>query len=88
MTIASEKDLFRKFRDLVRKGLLGIEDALRPFATNAADFYQLGRKGRIAEGKDADILILDEDLGLDTVIAGGRTMMRGGKLLVRGTFSA
>ena len=88
LTVASEKDLFRKFRDLVRKGLLGIEDAIRPFATNPADFYRFGRKGRIAEGKDADILILDEDLGLDTVIAGGRTMMRGGKLLVRGTFSA
>lgn len=88
LTVASEKDLFRKFRDVVRKGLLGVEDALRPFATNPADFYRLGRKGRIAEGKDADILILDEDLGLDTVIAGGRTMMRDGKLLVHGTFRA
>jgi beta-aspartyl-dipeptidase (metallo-type) len=88
LTVASEKDLFRKFRDLVRKGLLSIEDAVRPFATNAADFYRLGRKGRIAEGKDADLLILDEDLGLDTVIAGGRTMMMDGNLLAHGTFRA
>jgi len=88
LTVSSEKDLYRKFRDLVLKGLLGIEDALRPFATNAAEFYRLARKGRIAEGKDADILICDTGLGLETVIAGGRTMMRDGKLLARGTFRA
>jgi beta-aspartyl-dipeptidase (metallo-type) len=88
LTVASESDLFRKFRDVVRKGLLGIEEAVRPFATNAADFYRLGLKGRISEGKDADLLILDNDLGLDAVIAGGRAMMRDGKLLARGTFRA
>jgi len=88
LTIASQRDLFRKFRDVVRKGLLKLEDALRPFATNAADFYKLGRKGRIAEGRDADVLILNENLDLDTVIAGGRRMMEGGKVIARGTFSA
>ena len=88
LTIASQRDLFRKFRDVVRKGLLKLEDALRPFATNAADFYKLARKGRIAEGLDADVLILNENLELDTVIAGGRPMMEGGKVIARGTFSA
>ncbi len=88
LTIASEKDLFRKFRDLVLKGLLPLEEALLPFATNPADFYKLARKGRIAEGMDADLLILDEGLGLDAVFARGRAMMRDGKLLARGTFRA
>ncbi len=88
LTIASEHDLFRKFRDLVRKGLLKLEEALWPFATNSADFYKLVRKGRIAEGLDADILILNKNLELDTVIAGGRRMMEDGKVIARGTFSA
>jgi beta-aspartyl-dipeptidase (metallo-type) len=88
LTIASQKDLFRKFLDVVRKGLLKLEDALRPFATNATDFYKLARKGRIAEGLDADVLILNENLELDTVIAGGRRMMENGKVIARGTFSA
>ena len=88
LTIASQRDLFRKFRDVVRKGLLKLEDALRPFATNGADFYKLARKGRIAEGRDADVLILNENLELDAVIAGGRLMMEDGKVIARGTFSA
>jgi beta-aspartyl-dipeptidase (metallo-type) len=88
LTIATEKDLFRKFRDLVGEKVLEIEDALRPFSTNAAEFYKLGRKGRVAEGMDADLLLLTEDLELDTVIAGGRMMMRDGRLTVKGTFAS
>ena len=88
LTIATEKDLFRKFRDLVRKKILGVEDALRPFSANAAEYYKLGRKGRIAEGMDADLLLLTEDLSLDAVISRGRIMMEGGRLAVRGTFGS
>ena len=29
------------------------------------------KKGRIAEGFDADLLIVDEDMEIDTVIIGG-----------------
>ena len=64
LTIATETDLLRKLRDVVRKGLLPLETALRIFSTNAADFYKLGRKGRIEPGRDADLLVLDGDLGL------------------------
>ena len=88
LTIATEKDLLRKFRDIVRNGLLPLETALRIFATNAADFYKLGRKGRIEPGRDADILVLDGGLGLADVFARGRRMMASGRLLARGTFSA
>ena len=88
LTIATEKDLLRKFREVVRKGLLPLETAVRIFATNAADFYKLGRKGRIEPGRDADLLVLDGDLGLVDVFARGRRLMASGRLLARGTFSA
>ncbi len=88
LTIATEKDLLRKFREVVSKGLLPLEAAVRVFATNAADFYKLGRKGRIDPGRDADLLVLDGDLGLVDVFARGRRMMASGRLLARGTFSA
>ena len=87
LTVATEKDLLRKLREIVRNGLLPLEEAVRLFSTNAADFYKLGRKGRIEPGRDADLLLVDRDLGLVDVFARGRRLMAGGKLLVRGTFS-
>ena len=60
-----------------------LETAVRIFSTNAADFYKLGRKGRVEPGRDADVLVLDGDLGLVDVFALGKRLMAGGKLLVR-----
>jgi len=88
LTIAAERDLLRKFREIVRKGLLPLDAAVRIFSTNAADFYKLGGKGRIEPGRDADLLVLDGGLGLVDVFARGRRMMAAGRLLARGTFSA
>ncbi len=87
LTIATEKDLLRKLREVVQSGLLPLESAVRVFATNAADFYKLGSKGRIEPGRDADLLVLDGGLGLVDVFARGRRMMASGRLLARGTFS-
>jgi beta-aspartyl-dipeptidase (metallo-type) len=88
LDIATEKDLLRKFRDLLRTGLLPPETAARVFSTNAADFYKLAKKGRIEPGRDADLILLDGDSGLTDVFARGRRLMAGGQLVVRGTFSA
>lgn len=87
LTVATEKDFFRKFRDLVLRKVLPLDKAVRLFSTNAADFYKLDRKGRIEPGRDADLVLVDEDLILTDVLARGKRMMSGGRLLVRGTFS-
>ena len=88
LTIASERDLLRKFRDLVAKKTLTLGEAVRLFSTNAAEFYKLGKKGRIGPGRDADLIIVGGDLGLSDVFARGRRMMAGGRLVARGTFSS
>ena len=87
LTIATERDLFRKFIEIVRRAILPVETAVRVFSTNAADFYRLEKKGRIEAGRDADLIILDKDLALRDVFARGRRMIAGGRLLARGTFS-
>jgi len=87
LTVATEKDFIRKFRDLVLKNVLPLDKAVRLFSTNAAGFYKLAGKGRIAPGADADLILVDKDLALHDVFARGRRMMSGGRLLARGTFS-
>jgi beta-aspartyl-dipeptidase (metallo-type) len=78
----------RKLGEVVRKGLLPLEAAVRIFSTNAADFYKLGGKGRIEPGRDADLLVLDGDFRPIEVFARGRRMMAGGRVVARGTFGA
>lgn len=86
LTIATQKTLFKKFRSLVGRTILTLEQAAQLFAANPAHFYKLHQKGEIKEGKDADLILLDQDLNLTDVIAKGRIMMTGGKLLAKGTF--
>jgi len=47
-----------------------------------------GRKGSLGPGMDADIVLLDRDLNIRTVMAKGRLMMHEGEILVKGTFES
>ena len=46
------------------------------------------RKGRVAEGADADLVLLDDRLRVVSVYARGRLMVDGGEPVVRGWFEA
>jgi beta-aspartyl-dipeptidase (metallo-type) len=87
LTIARQEALFVTFRSLIRRKILAMEEAAALFATNPATFYKLGQKGQVAEGKDADLVLLDADLNLRGVFCRGAEMMSQGRLLARGTFS-
>lgn len=64
--------LFRDVRRLVREGGLSWRDALAPATVNPARVLRLDRKGRIAPGLDADLVLLDADDRIARVMAGGR----------------
>jgi len=87
LTIATQRDLLRTLQSLLRRQLIGIEDAARLFSANAAAFYKLSAKGEVKPGKDADLAVFDSDWELSEVFALGRRLMAGGKVTASGTFS-
>jgi beta-aspartyl-dipeptidase (metallo-type) len=65
-----------------------LEQALPPFTANPAALLRLPRKGRLAAGMDADLVVLDGKGGIDDVMARGRWHLRRKQLLVSGPFEA
>lgn len=80
------KTIFNEFVDLVVKENLPLEQALLPVTANPATILKLPGKGRVAEGGDADLVMLDKDYRIVHCLARGRFMVRDSKLIARGTF--
>lgn len=80
--------LHREVRDAIRQEGVPIESALKVATSNPARALKLARKGRIDVGKDADLVLLDDQLEVDTVMARGQLMIKDKERLVKGTFEA
>ena len=77
--------ILQTLREIVGEGLSW--DRAAAFSTrNPADLLGLAHKGRIAEGADADLLLLTPDGDVDRVWAKGRLMVAEGRPVVRGHF--
>ena len=63
-----------------------LERVLPAFTVNPARCLMLKRKGRIAAGFDADLVVLDDDGGIQDVMARGKWHVRGGRPVIRGAF--
>ena len=78
--------LLAEIKELVSLGH-SMQDVLPLFTSNVADALKISKqKGRLNDGLDADILILNEDLSLYGVIAKGEVLMEGEKILKLGTY--
>ena len=60
--------------------------ALAPFTTNVADLLKLSHKGRLQQGKDADMVVLDKHNNITDVMARGRWHKRHGQTQIFGTY--
>jgi beta-aspartyl-dipeptidase (metallo-type) len=78
--------LYEEIRDAIIDEKIPMEKALRIITSNVADNLCLRQKGYLEETKDADIVMLDKELNIDTVIAMGKVMIYQKEIKVKGTF--
>jgi beta-aspartyl-dipeptidase (metallo-type) len=80
--------LFNEVRDLVIEEGLPVDVAIRPVTSTVADKYKMTDKGRVDVGKDADLLVVEDDLTLRAVYARGKLMVKDGEVIIRGTYES
>lgn len=83
---ASPRSLYEALCDIVQRKILPLSDALRLITTNPAASLKLPRKGKVCEGYDADIAVLDNEMKIRHVFAKGRCMVRDYQVVVKGVF--
>ena len=86
MGMGQSSCLMKEVRECVNKAGIPLEIAIKAITANPARVLKLANKGHVAEGMDADLCILKEDLAIDTVIAMGRVMVQDGEPIVKGAF--
>lgn len=76
--------------DTIRVGVaehgLALAELLPLFTRNVAKLLRLSGKGELSVGAAADLVVLDEALEVETVIARGRWLVRDAAPIVRGPF--
>ena len=86
LTYASPKYLHLTIQSLVGRGL-PLEEALKMVTSTPADLLaKKGKKGCVAEGADADLLVLGENLKIESLFMRGKTAILNGQVLMKGRF--
>ena len=78
--------LFEAVKQAVQQQGIPLETAIRTITSTPAACLQLDRKGMLRPGADADLVILDGDLAIESVLAKGAFLMQDHQLRQTGTF--
>jgi beta-aspartyl-dipeptidase (metallo-type) len=70
--IGSCTSLLTEVKDAVNQENIPLEVAIKVITQNPATMFQLDGKGSLARGDDADMVFLDKDLSIKSVMANGR----------------
>lgn len=85
--VASTYTLYEQFVSTVLEYDFSLEEVIPIVTSNTATALELKHKGRIQQGNDADLLLLNKkDLSISHVIAKGKQMVKNGEVIVKGTF--
>lgn len=87
LKVGLEESLYREVRLAVTDHGVDLATALKVITQNPAKVLGLSHKGHISTEHDADMVLLrDDDLAIDTVIARGQVMVEQAKPVIKGTF--
>lgn len=85
--ICSVKTLYEEVKESIIEHKVPIEEAIKVITSNVAEVLKLKHKGKIESGRDADfVMVNEENLAIDTVIAKGKVVVKGGKAIIKPTF--
>ena len=86
LNYCSPKYLHLTIKSLVHRGL-PLEEAIKLLTSTPAELLgKAGVKGCVAEGADADLLVLDENLDIDSLFAKGQTAILNKEITLKGRF--
>ena len=89
MGVSSVDTMYRQVVYQVQNENMSLEEALSLGTRNVAKALEVyPKKGAVHVGSDADVLVLNGDLSMNTVIARGSLMMQDGVLLKKGAYEA
>jgi beta-aspartyl-dipeptidase (metallo-type) len=85
MDIGSSRTLLETITRLLAEGL-NLEQVLPYFTANVANLMRLRGKGVIAQGMDADLLVLDDNHCVQHLMAAGKWHIKNGQQQILGSF--
>lgn len=85
MDFAKSRALIETLKELLDSGC-DLARVLPAFTSNVAGLLRFHHKGRIAEGKDADLVVLDDSHQMTDVMANGKWHVADNKQIIYGTF--
>jgi beta-aspartyl-dipeptidase (metallo-type) len=86
LEMGTPRSMFDEMVDAVREEKLPLEVVLQVVTSNVADILKLRTKGRIREGHDADLVLVDGNFRIVHLLANGTPMVKDGVMLKKGSY--
>ncbi len=80
------KSLLEVVKDSVLEEKVPLQDALKVVTSSPAQILKLNEKGTISKGKDADLVLLDEDFRIRAMTAKGELMVEDYEIKKKGSY--